>query len=107
MKIKHILINLAVAITFPAMAMAQSSKDIGLICLNPYISETEGLGKKATSMLTTKLQQLQVCNHYLQSSHTSFCHCQMDHDGYQSAGRRSEASAICADNSQSSCPTLP
>lgn len=46
MKIKHILINLAVAITFPAMAMAQSSKDIGLICLNPYISETEDLGKK-------------------------------------------------------------
>lgn len=62
MKIKHILINLAVAITFPAMAMAQSSKDIGLICLNPYISETEGLGKKATSMLTTKLQQIATAN---------------------------------------------
>ena len=35
MKIKHILINLAVAITFPAMAMAQSSKDIGVDLLEP------------------------------------------------------------------------
>lgn len=46
MKIKHILINLAVAITFPAMAMAQSSKDIGLICLNLTFLRLKVLAKK-------------------------------------------------------------
>lgn len=46
MKIKHILINLAVAITFPAMAMAQSSKDIGLICLTLTFLRLKVLAKK-------------------------------------------------------------
>ncbi len=62
MRIKHIFINLAVAFAFSATAMAQSAKDIGLICLNPYIPETEVLGQRATSMLTSKLQQIATAN---------------------------------------------
>ncbi len=62
MRIKHLLTNLALALFFSATAMAQSSKDIGLICLNPYIPETEGLGQRATSMLTSKLQQIATAN---------------------------------------------
>lgn len=62
MRIKHIFIYLAVVFAFSATAMAQSAKDIGLICLNPYIPETEALGQRATSMLTSKLQQIATAN---------------------------------------------
>lgn len=62
MKFKHLFVNLAVALFCSATAMAQSAKDIGLICLNPYIPETEGLGQRATSMLTSKLQQIATVN---------------------------------------------
>ncbi len=62
MRIKHIFINLAVVFAFSATTMAQSAKDIGLICLNPYIPETETLGQRATSMLTSKLQQIATAN---------------------------------------------
>ncbi len=62
MRIKHIFIYLAVVFAFSATAMAQSAKDIGLICLNPYIPETETLGQRATSMLTSKLQQIATAN---------------------------------------------
>ncbi len=62
MKIKHLFINLAVALFCSATAMAQSAKDIGLICLNPHISETEELGQRSTSMLTSKLQQIATAN---------------------------------------------
>ena len=62
MKIKQLFINLAAVLFFSTTAMAQSVKDIGLICLNPYIPETEDLGQNATSMLTSKLQQIATAN---------------------------------------------
>ena len=62
MKIKHLFINLAATLLFSTTAMAQSTQDIGLICLNPYIPETEDLGQNATSMLTSKLQQIATVN---------------------------------------------
>jgi len=62
MKIKHLFINLAATLLFSTTAMAQSTQDIGLICLNPYIPETEDLGQNATSMLTSKLQQIATAN---------------------------------------------
>lgn len=62
MRIKYLFINLAMVLAFSATALAQSSKDIGLICLNPYIPGTEGLGQIATSMLTNKLQQIATVN---------------------------------------------
>lgn len=62
MKIKHLFINLAATLLLSTTAMAQSTQDIGLICLNPYIPETEDLGQNATSMLTSKLQQIATVN---------------------------------------------
>ncbi len=62
MRIKHLFINLVVALAFSATAMGQTAKDIGLISLNPYIPESEGLGQKATAMLQSKLQQIATVN---------------------------------------------
>lgn len=62
MKIKHLFINLVVALAFSATAMGQTAKDIGLISLNPYIPESEGLGQKATAMLQSKLLQIATVN---------------------------------------------
>ena len=41
---------------------AQSAKDIGMICLNPVVPEKDGLGPKATAILTTKLHQIATAN---------------------------------------------
>lgn len=62
MRIKQIFISIAIALISSASAHAQTTKDIGLICLNPHIPETEALGQKATSMLTSKLQQIATAN---------------------------------------------
>lgn len=62
MRIKHLFINLAVALAFSATAMGQTANDIGLISLNPYIPESEGLGQKATAMLQSKLLQIATVN---------------------------------------------
>lgn len=62
MRIKQIFISIAFALICSASAHAQTTKDIGLICLNPHIPETEALGQKATSMLTSKLQQIATAN---------------------------------------------
>ena len=62
MRIKQIFISIAFALICSASAQAQTTKDIGLICLNPHIPETEALGQKATSMLTSKLQQIATAN---------------------------------------------
>lgn len=62
MRIKQIFISIAFALICSASAQAQTTKDIGLICLNPHIPETEALGQKATSMLTSKLQQIATTN---------------------------------------------
>lgn len=53
MRIKQIFISIAIALISSTLAHAQTTKDIGLICLNPHIPETEALGQKATSMLTS------------------------------------------------------
>ncbi len=62
MRIKHLFINLVVALAFSATAMGQTANDIGLISLNPYIPESEGLGQKATAMLQSKLLQIATVN---------------------------------------------
>lgn len=62
MNIKHLFINVGIALAFSATAFAQASKDIGLICLNPYIPESEELEQKASSMLKSKLQQIATAN---------------------------------------------
>ena len=62
MRIKQIFISIAIALISSTLAHAQTTKDIGLICLNPHIPETEALGQKATSMLTSKLQQIATTN---------------------------------------------
>lgn len=62
MNIKHLFINVGIALAFSATTFAQASKDIGLICLNPYIPESEELGQKASSMLKSKLQQIATAN---------------------------------------------
>lgn len=62
MRIKHLFINLAVALAFSATAIGQTANDIGLISLNPYIPESEGLGQKATAMLQSKLLQIATVN---------------------------------------------
>ena len=62
MRIKQIFISIAIALISSASAHAQTTKDIGLICLSPHITETEALGQKATSMLTSKLQQIATAN---------------------------------------------
>lgn len=55
MKIKHFLISLSATFCVAFSAMAQTTKDIGLISLNPYVPETENLGQNANSMLISKL----------------------------------------------------
>lgn len=58
-------------------------------------------------ILSSLLQQLQVCNRYLQSSHTSFCHYQMGHDGYLSTRTPALTGCSFLNISQSSYPILP
>lgn len=62
MKIKHFLISLSATFCVAFSAMAQTTKDIGLISLNPYVPETENLGQNANSMLISKLQQIATAN---------------------------------------------
>ena len=62
MKHRYLLLWLIWALTFSVSTRAQSHKDIGMICLNPYIPETEELGPKAMAMLTSKLQQIATIN---------------------------------------------
>lgn len=62
MKIKHIFISFVAAVFFPLAVTAQMGKDIGLVCLNPYIPENEELEVQASSMLTSKLQQIATAN---------------------------------------------
>lgn len=49
MKIKHFLISLSATFCVALSTMAQTTKDIGLITLNPYVPETENLGQNANS----------------------------------------------------------
>ena len=62
MKIKHFLISLSATFCVALSTMAQTTKDIGLIFLNPYVPETENLGQNANSMLISKLQQIATAN---------------------------------------------
>ncbi len=62
MKFRFLLISLIAILVFPVSVWAQSIKDVGGICLNPYLPETEELGPKATAMLTSKLQQIAIAN---------------------------------------------
>ena len=62
MKIKHFLISLSATFCVALSTMAQTTKDIGLISLNPYVPETENLGQNANSMLISKLQQIATAN---------------------------------------------
>ena len=62
MKHRYLLLWLIWALTFSVSTRAQSHKNIGMICLNPYIPETEELGPKAMAMLTSKLQQIATIN---------------------------------------------
>ena len=55
MKIKHFLISLSATFCVAFSAMAQTTKDIGLISLNPYVPETENLGQNANSMLIRQI----------------------------------------------------
>ena len=52
-KITSIIVLLSLCLT----TLAQTAKDVGAICLNPYISEAEGLGPQTTRMMKNKLVQ--------------------------------------------------
>lgn len=52
-KITSVLLLLSLCFT----TFAQTAKDVGTICLNPYIPETEGLGPQTSKMMKNKLIQ--------------------------------------------------
>ena len=62
MNIKYRIATAVASLCLTLTAAAQTAKDIGMICLNPVVSETEKLGTSSTSMLTTKLQQIATAN---------------------------------------------
>ncbi len=62
MKFKLLLFYLLVLCWFPYGVNAQSAEDIGLICLNPYVPETENLDAKTASVLNGKLLQIATVN---------------------------------------------
>lgn len=62
MKLRYLLFSLVLTLTCSVSAWAQSANDVGMICLNPYIPEAEGLGPKSVAMLTSKLQQIATVN---------------------------------------------
>lgn len=53
MRIKQIFISIAIALISSTLAHAQTTKDIGLICLNPHIPETEALAHIAVTRHVT------------------------------------------------------
>lgn len=62
MSIKSLFSYAVAALAFSATTMAQVSNDLGLICLNPHIPESENLGQRSNSMLNSKLQQIATAN---------------------------------------------
>ena len=62
MKIKLLFFYLLVLCGCVNQANAQSTEDIGLISLNPYVPDTEKLDAKTTSVLTGKLLQIATAN---------------------------------------------
>lgn len=57
-KITSIIVLLSLCLT----TLAQTAKDVGAICLNPYIPESEGLGPQTTRMMKNKLVQAATAN---------------------------------------------
>lgn len=62
MNIKYRIATAVASLCLALTAVAQTAKDIGMICLNPVVSETEKLGTSSTTMLMTKLQQIATTN---------------------------------------------
>lgn len=57
-KITSIIVLLSLCLT----TLAQTAKDVGAICLSPYIPESEGLGPQTTRMMKNKLVQAATAN---------------------------------------------
>ena len=62
MNFKLLWFYLLVLCWYPYGANAQSTEEIGLICLNPYVPETEILDAKTASVLNGKLLQIATAN---------------------------------------------
>lgn len=62
MNIMYKLATVAASLCLTLASAAQTAKEIGMITLNPFIPESEGLGAASTQMLTTKLQQIATVN---------------------------------------------